>query len=108
MSSVADARLVPDWSGAACLEEDPELFFPIGNGAPFVPQIEAAKAVCGRCPFTADCLEWAMAPGGPEYGVFGGLDEEERRAARRRGAKRFVARRAYLRAAAERGSEAAA
>ena len=33
---------------AACLNEDPELFFPIGNTGPAFRQIENAKAVCRR------------------------------------------------------------
>ena len=34
---------------AACLDEDPELFFPVGNAGPAVDQIEEAKLVCFRC-----------------------------------------------------------
>jgi WhiB family redox-sensing transcriptional regulator len=34
---------------AACLDEDPELFFPIGNTGPALRQIERAKPVCRRC-----------------------------------------------------------
>ncbi|CAM5280018.1 Transcriptional regulator WhiB [Streptomyces glaucescens] len=40
-----------DWRhNAVCREEDPELFFPIGNTGPALLQIEEAKAVCRRCP----------------------------------------------------------
>ena len=40
-----------DWRHrAACRDEDPELFFPIGNTGPALLQIEEAKAVCRRCP----------------------------------------------------------
>lgn len=36
-----------DWRHqAVCREEDPELFFPIGNTGPALLQIEEAKAVC--------------------------------------------------------------
>ena len=36
-----------DWRDrAACLDVDPELFFPIGNTGPALAQIEEAKAVC--------------------------------------------------------------
>jgi len=39
-----------DWRHrAACLSEDPELFFPIGNTGPALAQIEEAKKVCARC-----------------------------------------------------------
>ena len=43
---------------AACLEEDPELFFPIGNTGPALLQIEEAKAVCRRCEVVETCLKW--------------------------------------------------
>src|SRR5690625_5826766 len=43
-------RIRMDWRhDAACLTEDPELFFPIGNTGPALVQIEEAKAVCRRC-----------------------------------------------------------
>ena len=45
---------------AACLEEDPELFFPTGNSDPAFLQIEKAKVVCGRCEIVDTCLCWAM------------------------------------------------
>jgi len=73
-----------DWRHrAACREEDPELFFPIGTGGPAVLQIEHAKAVCQRCSVTDACLAWAL-ESGQETGVWGGLSEDERRAQRRR------------------------
>ena len=49
---------------AACLDEDPELFFPIGNTEPAFRQIEEARAVCLRCevmsgPNDTSCLsQW--------------------------------------------------
>jgi WhiB family transcriptional regulator, redox-sensing transcriptional regulator len=42
--------------GAACLDEDPELFFPIGNSYPAILQTEKAKVVCRRCEVMATCL----------------------------------------------------
>ena len=72
-----------DWRHvAACREEDPELFFPIGTTGPAILQIERAKQVCGRCTVTGDCLEWAIQTG-QDAGVWGGLSEEERRAFKR-------------------------
>ena len=39
-----------DWRHrAACRDEDPELFFPIGNTGPALDQIEEARAVCQCC-----------------------------------------------------------
>ena len=53
-----------DWRDrAACLDEDPELFFPIGNTGPAILQIEEAKAVCRRCEVIDTCLKWAIESG---------------------------------------------
>jgi len=71
---------------AACLDEDPELFFPIGNTGPALIQTEKAKAVCRRCEVIEDCLSWAM-DSRQEEGVWGGLSTEERGALRRRNAR---------------------
>ena len=76
-----------DWRHrATCLDEDPELFFPIGNTGPALLQIEEAKAVCRRCPVTETCLTWALDTG-QDAGVWGGLSEDERRALKRRTAR---------------------
>ena len=76
-----------DWRHkAACLEEDPELFFPIGNTGPALLQIEEAKAVCRRCDVQEICLRWALDTG-LDAGVWGGLSEDERRALKRRNAR---------------------
>ncbi|MFF3763784.1 WhiB family transcriptional regulator [Streptomyces sp. NPDC001922] len=71
---------------AACIDEDPELFFPIGTSGPAALQAEEAKAVCARCPVTDQCLEWAL-ENNQDSGVWGGLEENERRALRRRNAR---------------------
>ena len=76
-----------DWRHeAACRDEDPELFFPVGNTGPALQQIEEAKVVCARCTVTTDCLKWAL-ESGQEAGVWGGLSEDERRALKRRAAR---------------------
>ncbi|MFF5256933.1 WhiB family transcriptional regulator [Streptomyces leeuwenhoekii] len=72
---------------AACREEDPDLFFPIGTTGLALLQIEEAKAVCRRCPVRKHCLQWAL-ESGQEYGVWGGTDEDERRRMKRRAARR--------------------
>ena len=89
MTDPAAPQEVPqrDWMHrAACREEDPELFFPIGNRGPALVQIDQAKAVCKRCPARAECLLWALATN-QESGVWGGLGEGELRAVRRRAAR---------------------
>ena len=59
-----------DWrSRAACLEEDPELFFPIGNTGPAIAQAERAKMVCARCEVESICLSWAL-DNNQDAGVF--------------------------------------
>lgn len=81
-----------DWrTRAACLTEDPELFFPIGNTGPALVQIEEAKVVCRRCPVMETCLKWAMDTG-QDAGVWGGMSEDERRSLKRRTARARRAR----------------
>lgn len=80
-------EIAMDWRHeAACRDEDPELFFPIGNTGPALAQIEEAKKVCQRCPVKEACLAWAL-ESGQDAGVWGGLSEDERRALKRRAAR---------------------
>ena len=73
-----------DWrNDAACRDEDPELFFPVGTSGPALSQITQAKAVCRRCPAMSECLTWAL-ESGQDAGVWGGMSEDERRALKRR------------------------
>jgi len=76
-----------DWRHRAiCRDEDPELFFPVGNSGPALLQIAEAKAVCERCPVINECLNWALETG-QDAGVWGGLSEDERRSLKRRRAR---------------------
>ena len=68
---------------SACLDTDPELFFPIGNAHPASVQIEEAKIICHRCEVVERCLEW-VTEFGQDVGVWGGLSADERRALNRR------------------------
>ena len=85
----------PNWGWqdtAACLNEDLILFFgPDGERQPEREIRERkAKAVCALCPVRADCLNYALSR--PEkYGAWGGLNEEERAAERRRRMRRTSA-----------------
>ena len=73
-----------DWRHkAVCREEDPELFFPVGNSGPALAQIAKAKLVCNPCPVASQCLNWAI-ESGQDAGVWGGMAEDERRALKRR------------------------
>jgi WhiB family redox-sensing transcriptional regulator len=67
---------------ARCIEEDPELFFPVGTTGPAIEQVARAKGVCAACPVRIECLAWALDTC-QDAGVWGGLVEEERRVIRR-------------------------
>jgi len=74
-----------DWRDRArCLDEDPDLFFPIGTSGPALAQAAAAKALCRGCAVVGQCLDWALS-NYQDAGVWGGTTEEERRAMRRAG-----------------------
>lgn len=77
---------VSDWRHrAACRGEDPDLFFAIGTGRPALLQIEEAKDVCRRCDSVDACLLWALDHA--EFGVYGGMSEDERKALKQRVAR---------------------
>lgn len=88
----ANRLVAPQWGwqdAAACRGEDIGLFFgPDGERQPEREIRERkAKAICVTCPVRAECLEYALSR--PEkYGVWGGLNEEERASERRRRMRR--------------------
>jgi WhiB family redox-sensing transcriptional regulator len=68
-----------EWSDrAACLSAEPEQFFPVGGAAAATWEAMVAKQVCARCEVLTPCRDYALATRQP-FGVWGGLDEEERR-----------------------------
>jgi len=68
-----------DWrSRGACLDADPELFFPLSASGPAARQITRAKLICGDCGVRAECLEFALGTN-QMHGVWGGASEDERR-----------------------------
>lgn len=77
-----------DWrSRAACLTaKDPEIFFPVGEGPQAQQQTKDAKRICHTCPAMTDCLNWALETH-QDSGIWGGLDERERRRIHRRKAR---------------------
>ncbi|MBD3934846.1 WhiB family transcriptional regulator [Streptomyces chumphonensis] len=89
-SPTTTSAAAQDWRHrAACREEDPELFFPVGNTGPALLQIEEAKRVCRSCPVQEQCLLCALETR-QDYGVWGGASEDERRAMKRRAARQRV------------------
>ena len=69
---------VGDWQGRGlCIGEDPDLFFP-SHGDPGAQ----ARGICAACPVRDDCLSYAS--DADELGIWGGLDQEERRNLKRR------------------------
>ncbi|MEA2213452.1 MAG: WhiB family transcriptional regulator, redox-sensing transcriptional regulator [Solirubrobacteraceae bacterium] len=75
--------MADDWQHrAACRDEDPELFFPVGTGLPAQQQTALAKAVCAGCPVVAECL--AFATRFLPEGIAAGTTATERSEMRRR------------------------
>ena len=57
---VGDGTESVDWRmSAACLDQDPELFFPVGTTASAAMQATVAKQVCAQCQIRETCLDWA-------------------------------------------------
>ena len=67
----------------ACLNADPDLFFPISSAGPAEQQIVRAKVICAGCGVRRDCLEFALAQD-QVYGIWGGTTPEDRQRERRR------------------------
>ena len=70
------------WHRARC-GDDPELFYPIGEGPAFAAQIARAKDICGACPVRAACLAQALTHR-ELHGIWGGTSAAERRELMRR------------------------
>lgn len=64
---------------AACRTAPPDLFFPEGSAVEVYEKTEEAKAVCRTCPVVRSCRTDALKRG-EASGIWGGLDERERRA----------------------------
>lgn len=84
--SVPDSLRADDWRDFGLCRskhEDAEDWFPVGSGAEAIAAGNHAKAVCCRCPVMDACARWALEKREPA-GIWGGLDEKERRAILRR------------------------
>jgi WhiB family redox-sensing transcriptional regulator len=87
-SSVAAAVTRPFWDEditwqdrALCRGADPNLFFPPQTAESKEEKLARemkAKEICARCPVRASCLRYAIERREP-FGIWGGLNETERR-----------------------------
>jgi WhiB family transcriptional regulator, redox-sensing transcriptional regulator len=75
-----------DWlERAACRGEDGQVFFPPATGetrAQRQMREHVAKAICQNCEVRTQCLSHAVATD-ERYGIWGGLNDLERRALQR-------------------------
>jgi WhiB family transcriptional regulator, redox-sensing transcriptional regulator len=67
-----------EWhSRGLCVGDDPDVFFP-SHGDPGTQ----ARQICAGCAVRDDCLGYAI--DADEFGIWGGLDQDERRNLKRR------------------------
>ena len=91
ISAQTDTDPGPDWrTQAACLDRDPELFFPHPSDETVADQV--ALKWCSTCPVTEQCLKAALAfergQDSMRFGIWGGRTPEERaRIDRQRGSR---------------------
>jgi WhiB family transcriptional regulator, redox-sensing transcriptional regulator len=72
-----------DWRDrAACIGEDPEIFFPLSDVAAPGAEASLARAVCRRCAVLTACRDWALEHG-EDDGIWGATTAAQRRAIRR-------------------------
>ena len=77
-----------DWMRrATCTRMEPDIFYPVGDGAYARAMTEIAKQACLSCPVRAECLRQALETG-EQYGIWGGMTPEERRDLARRNMRR--------------------
>lgn len=65
---------------AACAGLNPEIFYPDDRRS---RQAREAKSICSSCPVQDVCLTYALTHH-ESHGIWGGLDEADRRLIRRR------------------------
>ncbi|MFF4536950.1 WhiB family transcriptional regulator [Streptomyces aureus] len=76
-----------NWRGrAACVGEDPDLFFPLSDSPAAEASASQARAVCRRCPVILACRTWAI-DHGEDDGIWGATTATQRRAIRRASAE---------------------
>jgi WhiB family redox-sensing transcriptional regulator len=79
------ASAAAEWHGRGlCVGEDPDVFFP-SHGDPGTD----ARKICAACRVRGDCLNYATET--DEFGIWGGLDQQERRNLKRKQRRRMEA-----------------
>jgi WhiB family redox-sensing transcriptional regulator len=74
----------PDWRvRGACLDLDPDDFFPVGNERALVRQYENARRACRACSVSTQCLQFAL-DSHTDFGMWGGYTPRERQRMRGR------------------------
>ena len=82
----ATADTKREWGAQAlCTASDPEIFFPPSDS----PATEA-RQICAQCPVRGRCLAYAVAAD-ERFGIWGGLNPQERRNLRRQLQRRNTA-----------------
>jgi WhiB family redox-sensing transcriptional regulator len=76
INAIKNADSIP-----ACMQTDPEVFFPDGNNEGW-NETRKAKAMCSTCPVIYECAVYAL-KAEENYGVWGGLSANELRQIRR-------------------------
>ena len=72
-----------NWRAAsACLNADPDMFFPVAVGTAASKQVSLALRICEGCAVRQHCLDFAMRSGEKD-GIWGGTTPEQRIRARR-------------------------
>ncbi|WP_309062292.1 WhiB family transcriptional regulator, partial [Streptomyces sp.] len=83
MADVHEHAATYDWRDeAACVGEDPEIFFPLSDSAAPGSEASLARAICRRCPVLLACRTWAIEHG-EDDGIWGATTAAQRRAVRR-------------------------
>ncbi|MEU6406832.1 WhiB family transcriptional regulator [Streptomyces sp. NPDC046985] len=87
-SSSQPQRALSDWRDqAACVGEDPDIFFPLADSVAPGAETALARSICRRCPVLLACRTWAIERGEDE-GIWGATTAAQRRAIRRAAAER--------------------
>lgn len=72
-----------NWRAAsACLNTDPDVFFPVAVGTASAKQVARALRICDGCSVRQQCLDFAVRSGEKD-GIWGGTTPEDRVRTRR-------------------------